>query len=219
MKEKFLSIFNSEIPLSEKVSLYEDLCSKYSTQDRFYHTIIHIENMINDLDLAWDHFVHSLKDSYENLQSAYNNLYLSIWFHDSIFDPKSKENEINSADFTASELQKLNYRERDLKTICELILCTIHHRPMVDCDLYKLFLDIDLAILGKEVEEYNLYSKNIRKEYSHVPEEIYREKRKEILESFLQKDQIFFTGYFQSKYEASARRNLNLEIKSLELHS
>jgi predicted metal-dependent HD superfamily phosphohydrolase len=215
MKDTFLSIFSSNISSVVKADLYEDLCCKYSSKDRFYHTLLHIENMVIDLDSVWLQFVDNIKSTYDDIERAYNNLYLSIWFHDSIFDPKSKENEINSADYTACELQKLNYNERDLKTICELILCTIDHRPMKDTDLFKLFLDLDLAILGKEEEEYHKYSKNIRLEYDHVPDQIYFEKRKNLLQTFLNKDQIFYTSIFQEKYESQARKNIKNECKNI----
>jgi predicted metal-dependent HD superfamily phosphohydrolase len=171
--------------------------------------------MIIELDSVWLHFADNIKNTYDDIQRAYNNLYLSIWFHDSIFNPKSKDNEINSADFAAYELQKMNYSEKDLKTICELILCTIDHRPMKDTDLFKLFLDLDLAILGKEENEYYKYSKNIRMEYSHVPDHIYNEKRKNLLNIFLNKDQIFYTTHFQKKYESQARKNISGEIQLL----
>ena len=215
MKNKFLSIFNTDISSVAKAELYEDLYYKYSSKGRFYHTLLHIENMIIELDSVWLHFADNIKNTYDDIQRAYNNLYLSIWFHDSIFNPKSKDNEINSADFAASELQKMNYSEKDLKTICELILCTIDHRPMKDTDLFKLFLDLDLAILGKEENEYYKYSKNIRMEYSHVPYHIYNEKRKNLLNIFLNKDQIFYTTHFQKKYESQARKNISGEIQLL----
>jgi predicted metal-dependent HD superfamily phosphohydrolase len=215
MKNKFSSIFSTDISSVAKLELYEDLCCKYSSKDRFYHTLLHIENMISDLDSVWIHFVDSIKNTYDDIERAYNNLYLAIWFHDSIFDPKSKENEINSADFTAYELQKLNYSEIDLKIICELILCTIDHRPMKDTVLFKLFLDLDLAIFGKEEDEYYKYSKNIRLEYNFVPDQIYYEKRKNLLNKFLNKDQIFYTTYFQEKYESQARKNITYETKNI----
>jgi predicted metal-dependent HD superfamily phosphohydrolase len=215
MKNKFLSIFNTDPSNTANVKLYEDLCGKYSSKDRFYHTLSHIENMIVELDSVWLHFVDNIKNTYQDLQRAYNNVYLSIWFHDSIYDPRSQENEINSADYTACELQKLNYCEKDLKIICELILCTINHRPMKDTDLFKLFLDLDLAILGKEEEEYYKYCKNIRLEYGHVPDQIYNEKRKNLLNIFLNKDRIFFTSFFQEKYEVQARKNISSESKNI----
>ena len=86
---------------------------------------------------------------------------------------------------------------------------------MKDTDLFKLFLDLDLAILGKEENEYYKYSKNIRMEYSHVPDHIYNEKRKNLLNIFLNKDQIFYTTHFQKKYESQARKNISGEIQLL----
>ena len=49
----------------------------------------------------------------------------------------------------------------------------------------KLFLDADMAVLGKESNAYDHYAALIRKEYIHVPHDLYCEKRAEILQSFV----------------------------------
>jgi predicted metal-dependent HD superfamily phosphohydrolase len=72
-----------------------------------------------------------------------------------------------------------------------------------------------LAILGKDDDKYYEYSKNIRLEYGHVPDQIYYEKRKNILHTFLNKDQIFYTSIFQKKYESQARKNISNECKNI----
>jgi len=76
-------------------------------------------------------------------------------------------------------------------------------------------LDIDLSILGYSPEKYSQYKKNIRKEYSWVPENDYVSGRKKVLESFLKKQKIFQTEYFYSKYEQNARINIQEEIRAL----
>ena len=52
----------------------------------------------------------------------------------------------------------------------EYIKATIKHTmgESVDPDL-ALFLDLDLSILGSPSSLYEIYSKQIRKEYKHVP--------------------------------------------------
>lgn len=50
-------------------------------------------------------------------------------------------------------------------------------------------------------EEYDLYSKNIRKEYSFYSQADYNAGRKHVLESFLQMDKIYKSGYFLDNYE------------------
>jgi predicted metal-dependent HD superfamily phosphohydrolase len=43
----------------------------------------------------------------------------------------------------------------------------------------------------------------------------YYEKRKNLLNKFLNKDQIFYTTYFQEKYESQARKNITYETKNI----
>ncbi len=49
----------------------------------------------------------------------------------------------------------------------------------------KIFLDADMAVLGKESNAYDHYASLIRQEYIHVPHDVYCEKRAEILQSFV----------------------------------
>ena len=79
----------------------------------------------------------------------------------------------------------------------------------------KLFLDLDLGILGEEEEIYKKYSKAIRAEYSFAPESLYREKRRIILQSFLQRKYLYFTGEGRELFEERARFNIANEIKEL----
>lgn len=39
------------------------------------------------------------------------------------------------------------------------------------------FLDIDMAVLGASAEEYNLYTKRVREEYSFLSDEFYKNLR------------------------------------------
>ena len=80
----------------------------------------------------------------------------------------------------------------------------------------KLFLDMDLAILGMNEEIYKEYSQAIRREYAWVPESMYRKGRKKVLKSFVERERIYFTDEMKARYEAQARKNINSEIKSLD---
>lgn len=79
----------------------------------------------------------------------------------------------------------------------------------------KIFLDLDLCILGTNNEKYRNYIRNIRKEYVFVPDKIYTKERIKILENFLNQEFIFKTERFQNLYEKMARKNIKYEIKSL----
>ena len=84
------------------------------------------------------------------------------------------------------------------------------------------FLDADMAVLAKESEAYDAYAGLIRKEYIHVPRDVYCQKRAEVLESFLVDPMtgktkfIFATDAMRSSYESKAKDNLQKEIASLK---
>lgn len=78
--------------------------------------------------------------------------------------------------------------------------------PQTRDDCY--LLDIDLSILGASPEAFDEYERQIRFEYRWVPEEVYREKRAEVLELFLDQTAIYRTTPFYEAREVSARENI-----------
>lgn len=86
----------------------------------------------------------------------------------------------------------------------------------------KIFLDSDMAVLGKQPKAYEHYASLIRKEYEHVEHDVYCEKRAEILESFIgsvtdsnSKKHIYLTASMRDALEEMAVANLKREIDSL----
>jgi predicted metal-dependent HD superfamily phosphohydrolase len=75
--------------------------------------------------------------------------------------------------------------------------------------------DIDLAILGQPEEAFDVYERQIRREYEWVPEAQFRERRKAILQSFLERRTIYSTKFFHQRYEKQARKNLARSISQL----
>lgn len=98
--------------------------------------------------------------------------------------------------------------------VAELILATRHDIPPKDFDA-QVMVDIDLASLGYPEKVFEKNTAKIRKEYKNVPEVIFRKKRREILESFLKRPNIYLTEFFRNKYEAQAQRNLTRAVAQL----
>ena len=96
------------------------------------------------------------------------------------------------------------------------IEATKEHQLSPDNDT-NILLDLDLSILGKSPVEYKRYSEGIRKEYHIYPDIVYRNGRKKVLKSFLEKDSIFKTAFFRKEYESQAKENLIAELKQLEV--
>lgn len=111
------------------------------------------------------------------------------------------------------------------------ILATKNHAVVPGYGYYAgdqlLICDIDLAVLGRlqhpssmnidsfTEPTYYAYAAGIRKEYEHVPPEIYCAKRAEFLDEFLKRPRIYSTDYFFDKLEKNARANIAWEIKQL----
>jgi len=198
-----ISFYTSDISLHN--STFRMLKDKYSEKSRFYHNLIHIKLL---LDLY-----ETLKDQIQERDA----IRFSIWFHDVVYDTKRNDNEEESARLAFETLGGLNVNAKTIKLVQELILATKDHDGRTFSEDAKLFLDMDLAILGMSREMYEEYSKAIREEYSWVPELTYRKGRKKILESFMDREKIYFTAVMQKRFEEQARRNINEEIQSLEV--
>ncbi len=181
---------------------YDALYAAYSEKHRCYHTVKHIEAMLRHYDAVKD------------LAKRPAELELAIWFHDAVYKPFSKRNELDSAEWAKEFSLSNNYDLESVERVHRLIMATLHNGEAQDKD-QRLIVDIDLAILGSPPEIYDEFERNVRKEYKMVPSFIYRNKRKELLKSFQNNSSIYSLDYFKEKYESVARHNINRAIKML----
>ena len=128
-----------------------------------------------------------------------------------MYELTAHDNEAQSADWARRALTRFSMAPAVADRVHALIMATRHqHLPSSPDE--KLLVDIDLAILGAEPARFAEYDKQIRAEYQHVPEALYREKRRAVLNAFLQRERIFSTARFQQQYDAQARLNLRNAI-------
>jgi predicted metal-dependent HD superfamily phosphohydrolase len=181
--------------------LWSELLPRYSEPHRAYHNVQHINECLQEFQSA-KHLAHDP-----------GAVELAILYHDAIYDPTRHDNEDASATLAASKLNGLLLNPK-LETIRTLIAATKHNNIPTDPDA-QLIVDIDLAILGQPVPRFEEYEIQIRREYQFAPESIFRQKRAEILESFLARRRIYSTTFFQSRYEKTARQNLQMSLTRL----
>ena len=203
LQQKFINVFSkySDNKIIE-AEYWNEIEKKYSQKNRHYHNLIHLENIINEL---------------QNIQSEindWNSILFSIFYHDIIYKSTSKDNEEKSADIAGIRLKKINLDIYQINKICNQILATKAHKKSNDLDTNYL-LDADLSILGQNWNQYDKYIKQIRKEYSIYPDFLYKPGRKKVLEHFLTFEVIYKTDYFKEKYEKQARENIRKEIETL----
>ena len=142
---------------------------------------------------------------------------LAICYHDAIYDASSATNEDASAELLLSEIEDVPAKTAAAATA--MIRMTKSHAldrsaPASAADA-ALFLDLDLAILGAPPTKYDEYAGNIRAEYAHVPDALYRVGRARILAAFLERKALFLTDELRDRHEMRARENLAREIAAL----
>jgi len=183
---------------------WDKISTNYSEKKRYYHNLIHINSM---LEMASEN---------KNSIYKYDEMKFAIWFHDIIYKATSKKNEEKSADFAKLALENFSKKELNINKISQLIISTKNHKIILDKDNDNAFLlDFDLSILGANWNKYEYYIQNIRKEYKIYPDFVYNPARKKVLESFVNREQLYFSEKYQELFEEQARRNLAREIKLL----
>jgi predicted metal-dependent HD superfamily phosphohydrolase len=192
-----------EVDQVRKSNAFNLLVEAYSSSDRYYHTLKHIYHVLKIID---------------NLQAHTTNLatvQLAAWFHDVVYDTKAKNNEERSADYACELLSSLGIPRSNITAVTCLIINTKNHQAAADDFDSQVLLDADLAILAANPVQYREYANSIRQEYAWVSEAEYIVGRAHVLESFLQRQRIYFTALMFEVAEKPARCNLNAEIQCL----
>ena len=182
--------------------LLAELRERYAEPQRRYHTLEHIREC--------------LERSAETraLQTHPAEIDLAIWFHDAVYDPRRTDNEELSAQWAADALSSAGVASASVGRVRDWILLTKHDSVPADSDA-RIFVDIDLSILGAPPARFAAYESAIREEYAWVPEDTFRSRRAEVLRRFLARDAIFATRWFRERLEAQARANLQQSLQQL----
>jgi predicted metal-dependent HD superfamily phosphohydrolase len=144
-----------------------------------------------------------------------NALKMAIWFHDTIYDTKSKTNEEDSFKLANILLSGSGVAQDFINKVKQPIMATKHTAPVQDNDS-QIIMDLDILNFGKNKDEFLSIGQDVRDEYDWVSDKDFKEGRKKVLNSFLTRPSVFSHKYFKDKYESTARDNLREAIKSLD---
>ncbi len=185
--------------------VFDELVAAHSAPERHYHNLEHLAEMFR------------VAGRLANQANDPAALFLAIWFHDAIYDPKAKDNEARSADYSAASLASLGVPVETIQRVGRLIHATAHfaHNENPPDRDTAIMLDADLAILGSAETRYRRYSVDIRKEYSFVPDAEYAAGRAAVLRAFLTRPRIYLTSPLFAEGEERARTNLLAELNDL----
>jgi predicted metal-dependent HD superfamily phosphohydrolase len=179
--------------------LRENLIGAYEEPQRRYHSLQHLGECITHFESAVELAIHS------------GEVELALWFHDAIYELQARDNEQRSADWAVEEMTRSGAQAGPTRRVHALIMATCHTATPDEPD-QQLLVDIDLAILGADPVRFAEYDAQVKAEYSWVPEAVYRIKRREVLQGFLDRPVIYNTPHFRTRHEQQARANLRAAI-------
>jgi predicted metal-dependent HD superfamily phosphohydrolase len=195
-------IDSPQATLRERV--FQLLVTAYTQPDRYYHNLAHIHQILTTLD----RFSATLQNPIA--------VSLAGWFHDFVYDSQAADNEIQSARSAGELLASIGGSRELIDQVQSLIRATQGHQVDPNDRDRCIFLDADLAILGTDPIRYQIYQRSIRREYSWVSDVAYQTGRIRVLESFLQRDRLYYTDLLFDELESIARTNMINEIRLLK---
>jgi predicted metal-dependent HD superfamily phosphohydrolase len=190
-----------EWPLTERDDLREALLAAYGDPSRGYHDTRHLAEVLARIaELA--------------TTTAFDRdaVVLAAWFHDAVYDGQPDAEE-RSAQWALGA---------DVPTapeVARLVRLTEHHRPADDDINGCVLSDADLAILAAPARRYNEYTADVRREYAHVPDDLFAAGRAQILRELLAKPTLFHTAHARTQWESAARANVERELMVLSERS
>jgi predicted metal-dependent HD superfamily phosphohydrolase len=187
--------------------LVAELEAAYREPHRHYHTLTHVAALRAGLQRHL-----TLAERPELIDAA-------IWFHDAVYDTHRDDNEERSAQWAENALGALGWPAAAVERVAAMVRATQRHEaPSGDADT-RLFLDLDLGVLGQGPAVYDAYAAQIRAEYAWVDAAAYAQGRATVLRAFRARPAVYFTPALHAAWEDRARENLAREISALDRHA
>jgi pantetheine-phosphate adenylyltransferase len=182
----------------------------YGGAGRFYHNLDHLVHGLSEIRV-WAANTFASRHDTDLVKKAF-------WFHDALYD---HEEGLFSNEEASAQLWLRSGLDADgVADVAELIRVTDHFQASaIDHRLKDVILSADLTILGQDDEVYLAYTRAIRAEYGHVPDQRFRELRRQALlrlRSRAQAGAMFGDRYFAEQYNDKAIENLSLELELLD---
>jgi predicted metal-dependent HD superfamily phosphohydrolase len=189
-------------PLPGGTDLRDALLAAYADPARGYHDTRHLTEVL---------------DRVEEIAAAgaapgdLLAVLLAAWFHDGVYDGEPGAEE-RSAAWAERALPAAGLDPALVAEVARLVRLTETHRPAAEDLAGCVLSDADLAILAAPADRYGEYVAAVRREYAHVPDDLFRQGRAAILHDLLAKPHLFHTAYAREHWEAPARANIAREL-------
>jgi len=181
---------------------------QYTEVGRTYHNLNHLRDMFRLYKEIKSHLTDRLVVG------------LAVFFHEMVYDPQSPDNE----HYSAEEFERFADEVQMCQDIRQQVLAIILNAHDIDGEQEETppdmdhFMDLKLAVLARDAEEYDQYLANIRQEYTHLDTDTFLSSRAEVLQMLLE-GQVYRTLLVADKYEERAKQNLKRELDSLAAYT
>ena len=192
--------------VGERVAAFVDLVRRYQEPGRHYHTLRHIAEMTAAFRLL------TATDRTEAQHVRMPVCLLAIHFHDAVYDPRSADNEVRSAELAATVLAGLGCPDEVIDEVRRLVLATATHVSSATDEAFVN--DADLRVLARPAPSYDRYVRRVRLEYAWVGEQAWAQGRAGVLRRLLD-GPIYATAWAGLHWEPLARANLSRELAAL----
>jgi predicted metal-dependent HD superfamily phosphohydrolase len=200
VEQTFLNLVNKYTTGERRANeLWAEITKAYTHKKRHYHTLTHLENMIEELD------------QYRPRITDWDTTLFAVFYHDIVYNVLKQNNEEKSAMLAVNRMTSLAVPAEKIEKCKAMILATKAHQITNNPDT-DLFTDADLAILGQPWNTYENYTRQIRAEYAIYPDIMYKPGRKKVLAHFLAMKRIYKTEQFYAQFERAARENMEREL-------
>ncbi|MGY2005929.1 HD domain-containing protein [Nocardia gipuzkoensis] len=182
-----------------------DLVERYGEPHRRYHTVEHLAAVLAVVD--------DLADDADDIAAVR----YAAFFHDAIYAVDRADNEERSAELAESTLPALGASPELTGEVGRLVRLTATHHTAADDRNGNVLCDADLAILAADASGYAAYTRAVRAEYRHVPDDLFRAGRAAVLRKLADQPYLFRTSAARRRYESAARANLAAELVALAM--
>jgi len=184
------------------VAVGRELLASWSEPHRRYHGVSHLRDILAHVEeLA------AVADDADAVR-------LAAWYHDSVYAGLPDDEE-RSARRAEADLSGLGLEPQLVDEVARLVRMTITHDPAPGDHNGEVLSDADLASLAVPRERYAVNTAAIRAEYAHIPDEVFRKGRLQVLVGLLDGPGVFRTRQARQQWEGPAQENLRAELATL----
>lgn len=178
------------------------LFQSWSEPHRRYHGVAHLRDVLARVE-----------DLAEEAEDA-DAVRFAAWYHDSVYAGLPDDEE-RSAVRAEHELSALGVPSALVDEAARLVRMTVTHDPAPGDRNGEVLSDADLAALALPGDRYRHNTGEIRAEYAHIPDDVFRKGRIQVLLALLEGPAVFRTEAGRARWESAARENLRAELAEL----